>query len=117
VWGAGIVVGSLIDPQRIANDHIRIHAREGLLFRAVVQDAAARSGLPCSIWRDRDLQALAVGILKQPQHALRHTLAALGREVGSPWRAEQKAATLAAWLVLAQRPPRTRKIPGRKPLG
>jgi hypothetical protein len=29
-------------------------------------------------------------------------LATLGRSVGGPWRAEQKAAALAAWLVLAE---------------
>src|SRR5215217_4907155 len=31
VCGAGIVVGSVIDPKQIANDHIRIHALEGQL--------------------------------------------------------------------------------------
>jgi hypothetical protein len=100
VRGAGIVAGSLIDPERLANDHIRIHALEGQLFRGVVQDAARRSRLSCSIWRNRDLPALAVGILKQSEGALHDTLTALGREVAGPWRAEQKAAALAAWLVL-----------------
>jgi hypothetical protein len=103
----------LIDPERIANDHIRIHALEGQLFRGVVQDAAARNRLSCSIWRDRDLHALAAGILKQPERALRDTVAALGREVSGPWRAEQKAAALAAWLVLAGRSSVTRTIRGR----
>lgn len=107
VRGAGVVVGSLIDPKRIANDHIRIHALEGQLFRGVVQDAAARRGLSCSIWRERDLHALAAGILKRPEPALRDTLTALGRDVEGPWRAEQKAAALAAWLVLAARSPVT----------
>jgi hypothetical protein len=97
---AGIVVGSLIDPERIANDHIRIHALEGQLFRGVVQDAAARSGLSCSIWRDRDLHATAMGLLKLRESALRGRLADLGRDVDGPWRVEQKAAALAAWLVL-----------------
>jgi hypothetical protein len=112
VGGAGVVVGSLIDPKRIANDHIRIHAFEGQLFRGVVQDAVARSRLSCSIWRDRDLYALAAGTLKQPERALRDTLTALGREVAGPWRAEQKAAALAAWLVLAGRSSGTRTRQG-----
>ena len=115
VRGAGVVVGSLIDPQRIANDHIRIHALEGQLFRGVVQEAAARSRLSCSIWRDRDLHALAANILQQPERALRDTLGALGREVGGPWRAEQKAAALAAWLVLAGRKSVAQPIRGRGP--
>ena len=113
--GAGIVVGSLVDPNRIANDHIRIHALEGQLFRGVVQDAAARNRLSCSIWRDRDLHALAAGILRQPERTLRDMLAALGREVDGPWRAEQKAAALGAWLVLAGRSRVTRTIRGRGP--
>jgi len=103
VCGAGVVVGSLIDPKRIANDHIRIHALEGQLFRSVVHEAAIRTRLRCSIWRERDLQALAVSMLNQPEGVVRQTVASLGRDVGGPWRAEQKAAALAAWLVLAQR--------------
>jgi hypothetical protein len=111
--GAGLVVGSVIDPERIANDHIRIHALEGQLFRSVVQDAATRCGLPCAMWRDRDLHALAAGILEQPDQKLRNSLTALGRDVGGPWRAEQKAATLAAWLVLAGRRGRAAPTMGR----
>jgi len=101
VQGVGVVVGSFIDPAGIANDHIRIHALEGQLFRRVVQDGATRSRLSCSIWRDRDLYALAAGTLMRPEPLLRQMLTALGRELGGPWRAEQKAAALAGWLVLA----------------
>jgi hypothetical protein len=101
--GAGVVVGSLIDPDQIVNDHIRIHALEGRLFRSVVEDAAADSRLPYSIWRERDLYALAAGTLKQPEQALRSALVAIGRAVAGAWRAEEKAAALAAWLVLAGR--------------
>ena len=99
--GAGIVVGSLIDPSRIANDHIRIHALEGQLFRGVVEDAAARHRLPHVLWRERDLYPQAVTTLKQPETAVRAAIAGLGRDVEGPWRAEQKAAALAAWMVLA----------------
>src|SRR6185436_12824055 len=51
VRGVGLVVGSLIDPRQIANEHIRIHALEGQLFRGVVEEAVDRSGLPCALWR------------------------------------------------------------------
>jgi hypothetical protein len=95
----------LIDPARIANDHIRIHSLEGQLFRNVVQDASVRAGLSCSIWRDRDLQAVAADHLKLPERAIRDTVASLGREIDGPWRTEQKAAALAAWLVMAERSP------------
>jgi len=98
--GAGVVVGSLIDPERIANAHIRIHALEGRLFRDVVEVAAGRSRLTCSIWRERDLYALAAGVLNQSERELRALVTTLGRTVSGSWRAEEKAAAVAAWLVL-----------------
>jgi hypothetical protein len=104
--GAGVVVGSLIDPAKIANEHIRIHALEGRLFRGVVKDAATRSKLACSIWRERDLYEVAAGILNRPEPELRVLVAALGRAVAGSWRAEHKAAALSAWLVLAKRAPK-----------
>ena len=46
--GAGVVVGSQVDPATIKQDHIRAHAEEGRLFRSVIVDAAKRSGyIPC----------------------------------------------------------------------
>jgi hypothetical protein len=98
--GAGVVVGSLIDPKTIGNDHIRIHAMEGQLFRSVVIDAAETAGLTCAVVRERDLYATAVKALKKPEAALRKTLAELGRGVDGGWRAEQKAAALSAWMLL-----------------
>lgn len=105
---AGVVVGSLIDPKTIANDHIRIHALEGQLFRGVVEDAAERRGVRCTLWRERDLLRVAMTALRLPEKELRDMMTALGRDIDGPWRAEQKAAMLAAWLVLAarQRPAR-----------
>jgi hypothetical protein len=97
---AGVVVGSLIDPARIGNEHIRIHALEGRLFRGVIEDAVARNKLACSIWRERDLYGFAATRFKRPEAELRATVTALGRGIADSWRAEQKAAALAAWLVL-----------------
>ena len=99
--GAGLVVGSLNDPGRIANQHIRIHALEGELFREVVEQALAAGGLPCSVWRERDLYGAAAKVLRDTEPQIRSMVTALGREIEGPWRAEQKAAAVAAWLVLA----------------
>jgi hypothetical protein len=99
---AGLVVGSLIDPDRIANQHIRIHALEGQLFREVVEQTLAASGLRCSVWRERDLYGAAVERLGLPESQIRSTIALLGRGIDGSWRAEQKAAAVAAWLVLAE---------------
>jgi hypothetical protein len=101
--GAGIVAGSVIDPDTIRNAHIRIHALEGRLFRQVVEDAAAHRRLPCWIWREKDLYAVAAHALHKQESELRRVLKACGETTNGSWRAEQKAATLAAWLVLAGR--------------
>ena len=100
VRGAGVVVGSLIDPQTIGNDHIRIHAMEGRLFREVVIEAAEQSGLKCAVVRERDLYEAAAKKLKLSEAAIRKTLTDIGRNVERGWRAEQKAAALSAWVLL-----------------
>jgi hypothetical protein len=100
--GAGIVVGSLIDPAQIANDHIRIHALEGQLFRGIVKHAADRRQLASFIWRERDLYGVAAKELKRPELELRRTVTGFGRRITGPWRAEHKAASVAAWLVIAK---------------
>jgi hypothetical protein len=100
VCGAGIVVGSLIDPRTIGNDHIRIHALEGRLFRTVVEKSLTKRGVKCSVWRDRDLFSIAGRHLRKPEQTLKTALIDLGRGVPGSWRAEQKAAALAAWIVL-----------------
>ena len=98
--GAGVVVGSLIDPKTIGNDHIRIHAMEGQLFREVVIEAAERQGLKCAVCRERDLYADAAKTLKKTDASIRKTLTEIGRGVDGGWRAEQKAAALGAWMLL-----------------
>jgi hypothetical protein len=100
VKAAGVVVGSLIDPTTIGNDHIRIHAMEGKLFREVLIDGAERSGIGCSVWRERDLYGVAGKRLKATETVLRKKLTALGDSATDGWRAEHKAAALAAWMVL-----------------
>jgi len=98
--GAGVVVGSLIDPKTIGNDHIRIHAMEGRLFREVVIEAAEKQGLKCAVCRERDLYSDAAKKLMKTDAAIRKTLTEIGRGVDGGWRAEQKAAALSAWMLL-----------------
>lgn len=99
--GAGIVVGSDIDPARIGNPHVRAHANEGRLFRNVVANALGERSLPCTIFVERDLFSAATPVLGHSDAALKRLLAELGRPLGGPWRRDDKLATLAAWLVLA----------------
>ena len=98
---AGLVVGSQIDPASIKNPHIRAHALEGQLFRTVLEDAVASCGLPCSVVTERNAYSKAATVLAQSEEDLRQAVSYMGRSLGGPWRADEKMAVLAAWMVLA----------------
>lgn len=101
IVGAGIVAGSIIDPAAIKNDHIRAHAEEGRLFRVVIDGALRASRIRATVTPEKKLFASGVATLELPESRIRAELIALGRVVAGPWRAEEKAATLAAWIALA----------------
>ena len=109
--GGAVVAGSEIDPAKIANLHMRAHALEGRLYRNVVEDGLAAAGLGCELLLERDLYARAAERLGLRENALKKTVTELGRGVTGGWRAENKAAALAAWLVL----PRARAELGSSP--
>ncbi len=103
---AGIVVGSVIDPAAIANDHIRAHALEGRLFRTVLEQALRSEGLECAIVLERAAYAQGAKALRQPERVLKRAVTALGRSIQGPWRADEKTAALAAWMALRGYRPR-----------
>jgi hypothetical protein len=100
VKAVGLVVGSVIDPATIGNDHIRAHALEGQLFRRALEEAARASRLPCTTLVERTLYASGAARLRRSPATLKRTVTKLGTDLAGPWRADEKAATLAAWLVL-----------------
>ena len=100
---AVLVVGSVIDPAAVANPHIRAHASEGKLFRVVVEDALRVHGIESDVIVDKTLTATAAKRLGRTDGEIRQTVAALGRTLGGPWRADEKAAAMAAWLALPRR--------------
>jgi hypothetical protein len=102
VLGIGIVVGSDVDPATIKNDHIRAHAEEGRLFRIAVEEAAARCGLKPSVTVEKYIFQTASAALSRPEGQCRAEVAALGKQVGGRWRSEEKAAALAAWILLRE---------------
>jgi hypothetical protein len=102
IVGAGIVVGSTVDPQTIPNDHIRAHAEEGRLFRVVIENALKRSRLKSSVTREKDSIGEGKQMLGISEPRLRTELAKMGKAVEGSWRAEEKAATLAALMALAR---------------
>ena len=100
IRGARLVVGSLIDPAKIANDHIRAHAFEGQLFRVSVQEALRANGLSSVTIPERDVYSTAAAALGRAEDELKRAISDFGRAVAGPWRAEEKTAALAAWMVL-----------------
>lgn len=100
VRGVALVVGSEMDPAKIANDHIRAHALEGQLFRTALDRAVRARRLPCSVVVERAVYATAASVLKRPESQLKRAVTDLGRSLHGPWRADEKTATLAAWMTL-----------------
>jgi hypothetical protein len=100
VYGAGIVGAKDRDLARIGNYHIRAHAAEGLLFRRVLDLAADASGLKRRIFPDRELDQIATTELGLQSADLKRKLNDLGRLLEAPWRADEKQAATAAWLLL-----------------
>ena len=107
VAACGLVLASgrpLPSLEETLASHALIHTAEGELFR----DALARAGEACGLRvtgvRERELYARGAAELHLPVEQLRRRVADLGRPLGAPWRQDQKAATLVAWLALAGAP-------------
>ena len=98
VHTAAVVVASLTDPASIANQHMRAHASEGQLFRAVLVDGLERSGLKVRVVLEREVYELLGKKLRASPAVAKRKVAALG-ETLNRWRAEQKVAAAGAWLV------------------
>jgi hypothetical protein len=100
VKAVGIVGARDRDLARIGNYHIRAHAAEGVLFRQVLNRAAEAHGLKSQTFPDKQLDGIATAELGSQAASVRRKIAELGRSIDPPWRADEKAAALAAWLVL-----------------
>jgi hypothetical protein len=97
----GIVGAGNRNLEKIGSTHIRAHAAEGVLFRAVLEAGAEANALPNRRFDERVLDQTAESELKLPIAKIKAHLAEMGRAAGSPWRADEKAAAVAAWLALA----------------
>ncbi len=98
VRSAAVVVASLTDPATIANQHMRAHASEGRLFRTVLVDGLEHCGLRVRVVLEREVYELLGKALRRSPSQAKTQVAALGEGVGR-WRAEQKVAAAAAWLI------------------
>jgi hypothetical protein len=97
---AGLVVGSVIDPQKVANPHIRAHASEGQLFRTVLEEELSSHGVGCDVIVETQLAAKVAADLGQRDADIARAIAGFGKTLGGAWRADEKAACAAAWLAL-----------------
>ena len=98
--GAGLVVGSVIDPKRVGNLHIRAHASEGQLFRTVLEEALRPHGIACDVIVEKTMAGTAATRLRRSNAAIKRTVDGLGKALGGTWRADEKAACAAAWMAL-----------------
>lgn len=98
--GVGIIGARDRDLARIGNYHIRAHAAEGVLFRRVLDLAADANGLRRRTFPDRELDQIATAELGRQNSSVRRKLNDMGRLLTPPWRADEKQAAMAAWLVL-----------------
>jgi len=101
---ACLVVGSVTDPQTIANQHMRAHGNEGRIFRVVLEQALAKRGIDAVTLVEKKLKDEAAARALPPQRVAA-AMDQFGKTLGRPWTADEKAAALAAWIVLAGEPP------------
>jgi hypothetical protein len=104
VASCGIVLASgraLPALQATLRSHAMVHTAEGELYRAAIATAAKALNLRCVRVPERDLYKVAAKQLRILEPKLKVRIIEMGRSQGSPWSADEKCATLVAWLALA----------------
>ena len=103
VRAAVLVVGSDTNPASIRQTHVRAHALEGRLYREAVEGAVSQIGLACRVVVERNILEAAEEALGKSHAELRTAIDAIGKAAGRPWRSQDKAAALAAWMAWNRR--------------
>ena len=101
----GLLLGSgkpLPELAGILRSHALIHTTEGDMFRRVLAQAAERLGLRVIGVKEKQIWPEAATRLNQSAAAIAAHLEAVGKSLGPPWREDERLATLAAWIALAQ---------------
>jgi hypothetical protein len=104
VASCGIVLASgraLPSLESTLRSHAMVHAAEGELYRNAIAKAAKDLNLQCVRVPERDLYKFAAKQLRIPEPKLKARVTEMGRSQGAPWSADEKCATLVAWLGLA----------------
>ena len=116
VVGCGLLLGSGRPATTLAAtlaSHPLIHTAEGELFRNALVHASQHCRLPVTGVKERELFAQGAAELRTPADKLRRRLNEMGRELGPPWREDQKLAALVGWLALTAAPKRSVR-PGKR---
>jgi hypothetical protein len=88
--------------EQALSSHALIHTAEGEFFRQALLQGCGQNGLVASAIDTRELTEAAARALHKAVTQIQSHLAALGKSVGPPWQQDQKNATLAAWMALAE---------------
>jgi hypothetical protein len=104
VCGCALLLASgraLPEFEKILASHALIHTADGELFRDSIRHSCGRAKVSLTTIKERDLLATAAGRMKKRPQFLNRHVGALGKSLGPPWTADEKMATLAAWVTLA----------------
>ena len=101
--GVGLVAGSLQDPSKVGSPHIRAHTAEGRLYREALEYGVDKLKVFRRSFAEGDLYETAALELGLSVTSLKERVSGFGAAVGRPWRSDEKAATAAAWAVLARK--------------
>jgi hypothetical protein len=101
IAAAVLVVGSLLDPDKLLSPHMRVHAREGALYRRVLAELLEKKSILSESVTEKDVRARCAAYLKIDEAELKRRIQIAGREL-KPWRHEEKSACCGALLRLPQ---------------
>jgi hypothetical protein len=102
--GAGVLFGSgrpLPSLMITLQSHALIHTAEGEFFREVLIRASEHCSLRVTKVKEREIWSQATTMLSLPALDLQRRITEVRSTVGPPWGQDQKLASIAAWIALA----------------
>jgi hypothetical protein len=104
VIGAVVLLSSarpLPEFAKVLASHALIHTAEGEFFRTAFREAFRQLEIPVTGIPERDLEEHANAAFGKRADSVHQKVSEFGRSLGPPWTQDQKSATLAAMLLLA----------------
>jgi len=101
----GVLQGRLTEMpplEKILTAHPLLHTAEGVMFRQVLIMAAEACKIRVVGVPEKSLEQHVAKALGLNKDTVLPRLTEMGRGLGSPWTIDQKYATAAAWIALAQ---------------